>query len=169
VISYSERIAAWCEAKKGQKVGDGECWTLANNALVAIAEECRAKNQEPCIGSQSYVHGYLIYTFIPPKPSNPPGGVLAAGVARGDILQFLRAHLKRKDGMGESFAGAPDHTAVITHVEPDGVLRTLEQNIDGVKIVKEGRYDLSEMVGGEVRVFRAAGEKWLKPLDATWP
>jgi hypothetical protein len=124
------------------------------------------------MASQSYVHGYLIYTFLPPKPSDPPGGILAAGVARGDILQFLSAHLKRKDGMGEIFAGAPDHTAVVTRVEANGVLRTVEQNIGGVKIVKEGKYDLSEMVGGEVRIYRAAGERWLKPLDVsddTWP
>lgn len=134
---------------------------------MAIANECRARNEEPCLVSQSYVHGYLIYTFIPPKPSDPPGGVLAAGVARGDILQFLSAHLKRKDGMGESFAGVPDHTAVVTRVEANGVLRTVEQNIGGVKIVKEGIYDLSEMVGGEVRIYRAAGERWLKPLDVS--
>ena len=122
--------------------------------------------------SQSLIHGFLIYTYIPPKLSEPTGGIVAAGVARGDIVQFLSAHLKSKDGMRWSYAGAPDHTAVITHVEIDGVLRTVEQNSGGVKIVKEGKYDLSEMISGEVRIFRAVGENWLKPLgptDLSWP
>lgn len=166
---YGERIAAWCEARIGQKVGNGECWTLANDALEAIAEECRARNQEPCVPSRSYIHGALIYTYIPPKPSDPPGGIEAAGVARGDIIQFLTAHMRSRDGMSHSYRGAPDHTAVITSVERGGVLKVLEQNVGSKKIVMEGKVDMSEMVSGEVRIFRPVGEHWLVPLDLSWP
>ena len=168
LFRYSERVAAWCEARMGEKVGNGECWTLAAEALSSVATECRAKNQEPCLKSQGYIHGGLIFSFLPPKPADPPGGVEAAGVARGDIIQFYKAHLKKKDGTAWSSAGDPDHTAVVTRVERGGVLSTVEQNVGGVKKVMKGRYDLSEMVSGEVRVFRAVGEKWLAPLDANW-
>lgn len=120
--------------------------------------------------SQSLVHGYLIYSYLPavsPYPE-PKGGVMEAGVARGDVIQFLTAHFKAKNGVRESFAGAPDHTAVIDRVEANGVLMVLEQNTGGVKLVREGRYDMSELVKGEVRIFRAVGESWAGKLDAMW-
>ncbi len=65
-------------------------------------------------------------------------------------------------------AGDPDHTAVITAVEPSGLLRVVEQNVGGVKRVREGRYDMSEMTAGEVRIFRAVGMGWLGELKADW-
>lgn len=166
---YSDRVANWCESRLGQQVGNGECWTLADEALKAIAAEERSRGVEPCMTSQSVVHGSVIFTCLPPKPCEPRGGVEAAGVARGDIIQFLSAHLKRKDGHGESWAGAPDHTAIVTHVERSGLLRVVESNSGGVKRVKEGQYDFSELVGGEVRIFRVVGESWVGPLDASWP
>jgi len=153
----------------GQQVGDGECWTLAAEALKAIAAEEHARGAEPCMTSQSVIHGSVIYSYLPPKPCEPPGGVKAVGVARGDIIQFLSAHFKRKDGRGESWAGAPDHTAIVTHVERDGLLRVVESNSGGVKLVKEGKYDFSELVNGEIRIFRVVGESWIGPLGPSWP
>ena len=154
----------------GQQVGDGECWTLANNAIIAIGSTFSSKGQEPCMPSQSYTHGYLIYSYIPSKSlyPEPKGGVLEAGIVRGDIIQLLSAHFKSKDGKSEKWAGAPDHTAVITGVESNGVLRTVEQNVGGVKRVKKGEYDMSELVTGEVRIFRAVGESWAGKLEPRW-
>ncbi|TAQ87867.1 hypothetical protein B7494_g3805 [Chlorociboria aeruginascens] len=152
-----------------EQVGDGECWTLANNSLIATASNCTSRGQEPCMSSQSYVHGYLIFSFVPavsPYPE-PKGGVLQAGVARGDVIQLLSTYFKAKDGGSEKWAGAPDHTAVVVEVEPNGVLRVLEQNVGGVKRVQDGRYDISELVKGEMRIFRAVGETWLGKLDPT--
>jgi hypothetical protein len=154
----------------GQQVGDGECWTLANEALLAVGAASSSQGREPCMSSQSYVHGCLIYSYIPaasPYPE-PRGGVREAGVARGDILQLLTTHFKAKDGRSEKWAGSPDHTAVVVGVEPNGVLRVVEQNIGGVKKVREGSYDMSELVRGEVRIFRAVGESWVGKLDPKW-
>lgn len=71
--------------------------------------------------------------------------------------------------MSNSYRGAPNHTAVITAVERGGILKVLEQNVGPTKIVMEGKVDMSEMVSGEVRVFRPVGENWLVPLDLSWP
>jgi hypothetical protein len=38
-------------------------------------------------------------------------------VARGDVMQFLKAKFRSKDGRSWSSAGDPDHTAVVTEVE----------------------------------------------------
>lgn len=91
-----------------------------------------------------------------------------AGVARGDVIQLLSAHFKSKDGRSEKWAGAPDHTAVITGVESNGVLRVVEQNVGGVKRVRNGEYNMEELVKGEVRIFRAVGESWVGKLDPRW-
>lgn len=120
--------------------------------------------------SQSYIHGAIIYSFIPaesPYPV-PRGGVLEAGVSRGDIIQVFKGIFKSKDGRRQQFAGDPDHTAVVTSVEHSGILRVVESNVGGSKVVKEGSYDMSELVKGEVRIFRAVGENWLGKLDPTW-
>jgi hypothetical protein len=153
----------------GQQVGNGECWTLANEGLKAVAKDFQRRGQQPCMSSQGVVHGSVIFSFIPPKPCEPRGGVEAARVARGDIVQFLSAHFKAKNGRSESWAGAPDHTAVITGVESGGAVRVVESNVGGVKTVREGRYDFSELVSGEVRIFRAVSSNWVVPLDPTWP
>jgi hypothetical protein len=151
----------------GSQVGNGECWTLAHDALVAVAEKCSFRGQDPCMASQGLIHGYLIYSYIPsPSKPEPQGKVRDAGVARGDIIQLLKAHFKYAGG--EAWAGDPDHTAVITGVEPNGVVRVVQQNVAGKKRVESGKYDMSQMVSGEVRIFRAVGENWIGKLDPKW-
>ena len=154
----------------GQQVGDGECWTLANQALLAVAAQCSSRGIEPCMSSQSYTHGHIVYSFVPAKSPypEPRGGTQEAGVTRGDIIQLLSAHFKSKDGRSEKWAGAPDHTAVITEVDPNGVLKVVESNVGGVKRVQKGSYDMEELVKGEVRIFRAVGESWAGNLDPRW-
>jgi hypothetical protein len=166
---YAEKLASWCENQIGKQVGNGECWTLANDGLTAVASECKARRQEPCMASQSYVHGALLYQQICPRPPQSPEGILAAGVARGDIVQFWKARFEARDGRSWKSAGAPDHTAVVIGVERNGELRVLEQNIGGVKIVKEGSYNVGELIEGELRIFRAVGMSWVGDLEASWP
>ncbi|KAH6719905.1 putative altered inheritance of mitochondria protein 3 [Leptodontidium sp. MPI-SDFR-AT-0119] len=166
---YSDAIASWSESQMGLKVGNGECWTLANEALKAIAATCTSHNQEPCMASQSLVHGHVLYTYIPLQSRQPvpAGGILEAGVARGDVVQILKARFESGNG-GWQTAGDPDHTAVVTGVDADGSVRVVEQNVGGKKVVMRGRYDMAEMVSGEVRIFRAVGVSWLGELSAAW-
>lgn len=164
---YSGAVADWSESKMGSQVGDGECWTLAHNALVVVAAKCSSRGQEPCMTSQGLVHGYLRYSYIPSSTNpEPQGKVRDAGVARGDIIQLLKAHFKYPGG--EAWAGDPDHTAVITGVEPNGVVRVVEQNVGGKKRVQTGKYDMAQLVSGEVRIFQAVGDSWIGKLDPTW-
>jgi hypothetical protein len=142
---------------------------LADDALGAVAADCASHGQEKCMKSQSLVHGYPLYTLRPAiSPDADPGrSIITAGVARGDVIQILTAHFQCRDG-SQKWAGAPDHTSVITGVDGNGTLRVIEQNVGGVKKVQVGSYDLSEMVKGEVRIFRAVGESWAGPMDPTW-
>jgi len=152
----------------GIQVGNGECWTLANDALKAVAAKCSSRGREPCMASQGVIHGYLLYSFVPSSPNpEPQGKVTDTIVARGDIIQLYSAHFKFPDG-GQARAGKPDHTAVITGVEPDGVLRIVQQNSGGKKFVQTGKYNMAHLVSGEVRIFRAVSESWIGKLDPTW-
>jgi len=170
ICSYSDSIASWSESRLGTQVGNGECWTLANEALNAVGANCTSRGLEPCMPSQSLIHGYEIYSFIPAAlPHNtPPGSVLEAGVARGDVIQILKAVFKSQDGMRTQFAGDPDHTAVVTEVESDGRLKVVQSNVGGSKNVTNGEYDMSEMVSGEFRIFRVVSQSWIGRLDSTW-
>ncbi|PQE16037.1 gmp synthase protein [Rutstroemia sp. NJR-2017a WRK4] len=177
--TYSPRVASWAEDHLGMQVGNGECWTLAFEALKAVAAECEKRGEEPCMVSQSYVHGYQIYESKN-GVAEPRGGVQEAGVVRGDVLQFFESHFRDKQG-GQKWAGAPDHTSVVVGaqddvvqkltfllVEPNGVVKVVEQNVGGVKTVMKGEYNMAELVKGEVRIFRAVGESWAGKLDPTW-
>lgn len=171
---YNEPVVQYCEQAIGTQVGNGECWTLAHEALKATAGTAKQRGAEACMTSQSYVHGYLIYEKIASRGSQAgrsaqetPGGLANSGVARGDILQFWTARLESASGWKS--AGAPDHTSVVTGVRPDGTLVVLEQNVGGKKIVMEGTYQLADLTEGEVRVFRPVGESWLGVPELAWP
>ncbi|KAI5855195.1 hypothetical protein BZA05DRAFT_390801 [Tricharina praecox] len=145
-------IVEWCEQRIGTQVGNGECWTLAHDALEATAG---------LMSSQQTTHGACIFSHYPPSPPQKTEGV---DIRRGDILQFLSAKWVYPDG-GWTTAGAPDHTAVVTDAWKEGetwVCEVLEQNVGGVKIVQTGKYRLgsgSGMCQGGVRVFRAVEDE----------
>ncbi|KAF7937567.1 uncharacterized protein EAE98_001881 [Botrytis deweyae] len=163
---YGESVARWCEAQMGTQVGNGECWTLANEGLKAVARDCKERGGEGCMSSQGYVHGYKVFEFKNGRVE-VGGGVKEAGVRRGDVVQFLEAHFMDNRG-GQKWAGAPDHTSVVVGVKPNGVLEVVEQNVGGVKKVMRGEYQMAELVKGEVRIYRAVGESWVGPLDVDW-
>lgn len=92
-------------------MGNGECWTLANDALGAVGRAEKDRGREPCMQSQSYVHGYKIFEFKGGRVV-VGGGVREAGVRRGDVVQFFSAVFADGRG-GRKWAGAPDHTSVV--------------------------------------------------------
>ncbi|KAI5777903.1 hypothetical protein EDC01DRAFT_381022 [Geopyxis carbonaria] len=154
-------VARWCEARLGQCVGNGECWTLASEALKATPG---------AMASQGYTHGACVYTH-----TAPAAAVSAGEIQVGDVLQFWKARWEWGNGAWKS-AGDPDHTAVVTGVRVKDAgagggpeVEVVEQNVGGVKTVVRGTYELGEgkMVQGRCRVFRAVGEDWA-PLEATW-
>jgi hypothetical protein len=166
-IRYGDSVAGWSESMMGQQVGNGECWTLANDALKAVGDDCRARGIEPPMTSQSYIHGFLVFSYYPPSPPTPPGGVTASMVARGDIIQFLSCIFEKRGG-GKGYCGMPDHTAVVTGVGRDGVIDAVHQNTGGVKKVCRAQFNFGELTSGEVRIFRPVGESWVGGLETVW-
>ncbi|MCJ1416389.1 hypothetical protein MMC32_002724 [Xylographa parallela] len=89
--AYGSDIAAWAESSLGQTVGDGECWTLAQQALLDVAQMYRAYGEEPPLVSQGLSHGYCILTLSASAPGDTAGLLQLADVRRGDILQLKNA------------------------------------------------------------------------------
>ncbi|GEQ66786.1 hypothetical protein JCM33374_g449 [Metschnikowia sp. JCM 33374] len=146
LMEYSEKfgnyVASWCLHREGQKVGTGECWDLARDAL---AKGCG----KHAFVSQYYHHGYPVLELA----GTSSGASVSRGpedeIRVGDILQFKSAILHYKDTGVTQSVGSPDHTAVVYEKERD-VVRVLEQNVQGVKIVRKGEYILGNMTSGSV-------------------
>ncbi|KAL7274022.1 hypothetical protein RUND412_003093 [Rhizina undulata] len=176
---YGTRVLDWVRRQQGQQVGNGECWTLAHDALVALRNEdehAGVENEEKTMVSQGVSHGACIFSLWPDF-SHSGGSV--DNLRPGDILQFRSARWVSKDAQGrivrEARAGMPegqgcrDHTAVVESVMGTKVA-VWEQNVGGRKTVGRGEYFFGEgeMVEGGVRGFRAVGEGWAGPVEAGW-
>lgn len=110
----------------GEKVGRGECWDLADQAL-------RAAGAEPPRG----------YTFGTPVPLTE--------IQPGDILQFTTA---RFDEPGYwTIMGMPNHTAVV-HAVGDTRAFILQQNFDGKRYVTTYDLNLNNLTSGQIEAFR---------------
>lgn len=88
------------------------------------------------------------------------------GVGRGDVLQMFSTHFKAEDG-SEKWTDQRGHIAVVTRVRSNGAL-VLEQNVESVKLVLEGEYDMRNMTKGEAKIFRPVGVIWISELDWSW-
>lgn len=110
----------------GRKIGRGECWDLADQAL-------RAAGAEPPKG----------YTFGTPIPLDE--------IQPGDILQFTAA---RFDEPGYwTIMGMPNHTAVV-HAVGDTRAFILQQNFDGKRYVTTYDLNLNNLTAGRLEAFR---------------
>ncbi|KAL9627745.1 MAG: hypothetical protein Q9204_006359, partial [Flavoplaca sp. TL-2023a] len=164
---YGENIAAWAEDTIGTTVGDGECWTLIQRALMDIADTYRQYGKEPPLLSQGRTHGHPILNITMPSVGSNTGLLQLADVRRGDILELKSAHFhiiteeapkkmpgqwgKWQKGAGEKNIRLSHHTAIVVGVEGDAV-RVVEQNGSVPGGVGVERYDLGDtgMKRGEV-------------------
>lgn len=121
------KIAAFCKHNMGKQVGNGECWTLADEAFKASGAERPA--------GQSRVWGRLV--DFEKEPIEP-----------GDVVEFLAAQIS---GYGTT---GPNHTAVVVKGGRRGQCTVGEQNWGGVKKVRETSLDLRGLVSGQVMVYR---------------
>lgn len=122
-----QRILQFAISNLGKQVGNGECWTLAADAMKA------AGAQPP--------NGYTFGDEIPLRSIRP-----------GDILQFTTA---RFDEPGYyAIMGTPNHTAVVYSIAGDRVFM-LHQNFNGKRTVSTFDFSLSSLTSGRLQAYRA--------------
>ncbi|KAG7904828.1 hypothetical protein KL907_003044 [Ogataea polymorpha] len=160
---YGDHVAGWTEAHKGKKVGDGECWTLAHDAL-----------QRGC-GKHAFVSSGLVHGALLSTITGKAGGpeirkeTVTDTIKRGDILQFSTCSFRYPNKA--LFYGSPDHTAIVSHVTGSTELprlRVLHQNVNGEKIVIEESIDLEALVEGTIKVYRPISASWISELSPMW-
>jgi hypothetical protein len=142
-------IVAYARSKMGQKVGNGECTTLAVEAL----HHCDARQPDPVEG----IWGDEVKHLRDIQP--------------GDILQFENAVFVKQQMFADGAfftqtASFPHHTAIVGQVRkrgPKPVLIILHQNagLEGgvgkeFKHVQEWRLEMATQRGGTVKVYRPA-------------
>eukprot|EP00730_Choanoeca_flexa_P013190 TRINITY_DN5048_c0_g1_i2.p1 TRINITY_DN5048_c0_g1~~TRINITY_DN5048_c0_g1_i2.p1 ORF type:complete len:395 (+),score=34.85 TRINITY_DN5048_c0_g1_i2:66-1250(+) len=129
---YGPGMVAFCKARIGQRVGNGECWTLARDAVDSVgAREVLGRN-----------YGQMVQRFLA-KP--------------GDVLEFKQCRFEWTEGRSTHWmeAGHPNHTAIIYRVEGGGnVFHVYEQNVNGKKHVMQGTYHADRLVSGALEVWR---------------
>ena len=123
------KVLAYAETQLGNRVGNGECWTLAAQALISAGAM-------PARG----------YTF---------GRKLAQGeaVCPGDIIQFESAHFEGHDGARHWWRqlGSPHHTAVVRKVIRATRYEILEQNPNPVA---SDTIDFATLKSGSYEIYR---------------
>jgi hypothetical protein len=117
--AMSSKIVQFAQSRVGQKVGDGECFALADEALRG-AGASSAANYGQITPDADYKWSSQQVSPADAKP--------------GDIIQFrnfkVTTTIVRADGSwSEDWTERPHHTAVVVSNDGSGNLTVLEQNV----------------------------------------
>ena len=125
----NQGVLKYATAQVGKKVGNGECWTLAAEAL----KDAGAKH------ANGYTFGRKLDKAEPVLP--------------GDVMQFTSARFAGHSGRRSWTVelGFPHHTAVVQAVEGPTKYRILEQNPGPVKAAT---IDFKDLKSGSYEVYR---------------
>jgi hypothetical protein len=155
VPELNKKVLAFARDNLGKKVGDGECATLAVQALRAAEARPWSTGREG-----EYLWGKLVRTVEPKK--NLGGDVLP-----GDILQFRDATLMSKKGRTTTESSYPHHTALVETVKDDGkVVELLHQNAGAAGANDEERRKVQRTIlhfgdlkKGAIKIYRPEPKK----------
>jgi hypothetical protein len=136
--SLGSGVVQYARSHLGQKIGNGECWTLADQALRAAGAKRPGRE-----GMATYVFGRR----LGPREALRPG----------DVLQFEKVRFEHKNqGGGSSWVDMPHHTAIVGQVR-GRVVTIYQQNFGSTAAQKRVRTDtinLAERVRGTVTAYR---------------
>jgi hypothetical protein len=148
-------VVSYATANVGQKVGDGECFALADRALRNAGAKSAA-DYGPIVPDGDYVWGKE---------------VSLANVKAGDIVQFRDysctvetvTETDKDETTKERVEERPHHTAIVERVGRDGAVTVLEQNYPpGSAVVRTQLYfaDRESQSGGRKTTVTVHGRVW---------
>ena len=149
--SMADQIVAYPRSHYGERVGDGQCFALADRALRGAGAKSAADFGR-ITDDADYVWGT---------------SVALADIRPGDIVQFrdyqYSWRIDRTDGsFQEEAGGRPHHTAVVERVGANGVLTVLEQNVEGSPVGRKRLHVASGTFtsGNETTTVTISGTLW---------
>lgn len=150
--TLGDKIVAYLEARKGKRVGGGECSQMVVEAL--------RSNGGMFIRNDGTTHDYIwsktLIVKITGDRNKPIWSVPGATMKPGDIIQY--SNTRFKDGKRYDH-----HTSVVATVDTKGqVTEVYEQNVgkmvDGkptmLRHILREPLDLSQLVSGHVMIYR---------------
>jgi myosin tail region-interacting protein MTI1 len=144
-----QKVVAFCKERLGKQVGDGECGTLAAEALAAAgAKSVHDFKQAPGPGDFVWGEPVFVLEVRDGKRTREPA---KAAAKPGDIIQYRDAVLRTASG---GLFLASHHTAVVIEAKSNGDLVVLEQNINGKKQVARSTLRPNGLTAGWLRVYR---------------
>lgn len=128
----NQQIISFVDQKIGKKVGRGECWDLAQEALDKYNAEW---------------NGNLLFG----KEIDPKKEV----VLPGDIVQFEKVKVKYFDGKYEISEEYQHHTAIVYSVDNKGNYQLAQQNTSDLgKKVGVAPFRMQDVQRGTVKFYR---------------
>lgn len=140
----NEQVVEYAVSKLGQKVGDGQCSTLAVAALRHAGARIRRGNDGKW--------GDELKSLLDVK---------AGDIAQFENVMFSYTYFREDGGMITQTSSFAHHTAVITRVRKRGtkpILVVVHQNVGGSQIVQEWTMNMAHKKRGTVRVYRAVAK-----------
>jgi hypothetical protein len=133
--NLNEKVAGFARSHLGKEVGDGECWTLADQALRAAG--AHRPNQPP----------YGTYVF--------GKKVSSKAIMPGDVVEFQKAYFDWKDAKGGRYIldFGIRHTAIVGAVHGSSIT-LLHQNYNGKRTVQQTPLDLAGLRRGTATFYR---------------
>jgi len=132
VPEMNKKIISYVNSVIGTKVDRGECWDLANKALIKVKADWDGK----------FTYGKLLN---PKKDSIYPG----------DIIQYKDVVVKYTEGNKKITETMKQHTSIVYKVIDKGIYEVAEQNTAYAgKKVSIGKLNLNYIVKGKVMIYR---------------
>lgn len=148
--TLGEKVIAFCQLSRGRMVGNGQCSSLAQHALLAAGARGRAEDSP---GPDDYTWGRQVFLLSHAQAGPATEGKIE-DVKPGCIIQFRDTRWSGKTPRGRYWMEMEHHTAVVAAVEEKGAfLRILHQNYGTHKLVTEARLRLSDLRNGWLRVY----------------
>src|SRR5215204_1043269 len=150
--NLGEKVVAFCQEHKGQQVGDGECASLANQALQAAGAKGRGADS-PAKGD--YTWGTQIFSIEGQDTAAPKAEGKSFNIKPGDIIQLRDVKFKGRRPGGTYSMTFPHHTAIVAGVEDGGqTVHIFHQNFGGKKVVMNATCKLADLKEGWLRFYR---------------
>ncbi|AQG80532.1 CHAP domain-containing protein [Spirosoma montaniterrae] len=144
-----DNIRTFARNRRGQQVGNGECWTLVETAL----RNAGARTSNDIMGADNVTEDA---DYVWGEEVN------AADARPGDIVQFRDYRYDLSSETSTEWQERPHHTAIIDTINSDGTIQVFESNVGGSRRVQRNRLFLrsgsvgnsSVTVTGRIWVYR---------------
>lgn len=172
-VSLGDRVVAFCKQHRGKRVGNGECSSLADAALRAAGARRHGWGDRVGRGGggrgtdergDDYQWGDFVCSVQREGTELKTTGQFR-DIRPGDIIQYRDVELAGAGEDGPYTATARHHTAVVSAIQEDGMLRIYHQNFNGRRVVMADRLRAADLQQGRLSFYHPIPRTRRQPED----